>query len=223
MDAIELFHQWLNEESNPLRNMNDADHPMPIVFQAGYDTALKAAAEQGPVAVLRQSASGALWTDLMMPYDYAKAFVNRPLFTNPSISPQGNATWEPIATAPKDGKAVILLMGDGKVLHARWLHLDDYDPCWVGSVCGLLYSEDEWQFSGWTRFDASAMLKLSLDMEEGAAPKNDSGRAYRALQLMRNPHKNSQEAHIWDMAIVDALRAVRAAEVEAKLAEGKAK
>lgn len=54
-----------------------------------------------------------------------------------------------------------------------------------------------------------------------AAPKTDFGRAYKALQLMRNPHKSSVHAHTWDMAIADALRAVHAAEVEAAIQKEK--
>jgi hypothetical protein len=57
--------------------------------------------------------------------------------------------------------------------------------------------------------------------EKTAAPKTDFGRAYKALQLMRNPHENSEHAHTWDMAIADALRAVHAAEVEAAIQKEK--
>lgn len=39
-DLREKFNQWCNLENNPLRQMKDHEHPLPVTFEAGYNLGL---------------------------------------------------------------------------------------------------------------------------------------------------------------------------------------
>lgn len=83
-------------------------------------------------------------------------------YSIPSWCPLPDAGWQDIATAPKDGTEVLVLLdvADTEIVHIAWFRgHEEWEQS--GKYCGSFDSEDEW--TGWWSYTRTSVTQEKLD------------------------------------------------------------